>query len=176
MSDDMRKDTRDYDCQRHGDPPSGFVCPKCSGTMDENPPGDDMRKALELARQFIDPDRDPPRIGNRELVKIIDTALAQSRPVTAGADDGARNAVSSLHGQIAAIYGNLDAEDCKWVDREWAKMRGYILPTDGTSTLTILPAGTARETATIGRVDREGGWNAERGLSLSRADRAGGAT
>lgn len=45
----------------------------------------------------------------------------------------------TLWGQIAAIYGQLDAEDCKWIDREWAKQRGYILPTDGTSTLAYQP-------------------------------------
>jgi hypothetical protein len=37
----------------------------------------------------------------------------------------------TLSGMIAAIYGSLDAEDCAAVDREWARMRGYILPTDG---------------------------------------------
>ena len=37
---------------------------------------------------------------------------------------------------IAAVYGHLDAEDCAFVDREWARMRGYILPADGTCTLT----------------------------------------
>jgi hypothetical protein len=36
---------------------------------------------------------------------------------------------------IAAIYSSLDTEDCKRIDREWAKMRGYIIPADGTSTL-----------------------------------------
>lgn len=41
----------------------------------------------------------------------------------------------TLWGQIAEVYGNLDAEDCNFVDREWARMRGYIPPTDGTSTL-----------------------------------------
>lgn len=54
MSNDMRKAPPDYDCQRHGDPPSGFVCPKCGSTMDENPRrpamDDDMRKALEHAQ------------------------------------------------------------------------------------------------------------------------------
>lgn len=43
---------------------------------------------------------------------------------------------STLWGQIAAVYGQLDAEDCKWIDREWAKQRGYILPDDGTNTLS----------------------------------------
>lgn len=42
----------------------------------------------------------------------------------------------TLPGKIAAIYGNLNAEDCATVDREWARQRGYILPTDGTSQLT----------------------------------------
>jgi hypothetical protein len=30
----------------------------------------------------------------------------------------------TLGGQINAIYGNLDAEDCARIDREWMKMRG----------------------------------------------------
>lgn len=38
-------------------------------------------RALELARDYIDPDRDPPRIKNRELVKLIEAALAFPRPV-----------------------------------------------------------------------------------------------
>lgn len=32
----------------------------------------------------------------------------------------------TLGGQINAIYGNLDAEDCAWIDREWMKLRGII--------------------------------------------------
>ncbi len=42
----------------------------------------------------------------------------------------------TLSGAIAAVYGELDPEDCARIDREWARMRGYILPTDGTSTLS----------------------------------------
>ena len=41
----------------------------------------------------------------------------------------------TLCGQIGAIYGELDPEDCAMVDREWARMRGYILPVDGKSTV-----------------------------------------
>jgi len=41
----------------------------------------------------------------------------------------------SLQGMIREIYGNLDAEDCAMVDREWARMRGYILPNGGSSRL-----------------------------------------
>jgi hypothetical protein len=55
-------------------------------------------------------------------------------------------AVSSsdtLCGQIAAIYGEMDAEDCAMIDREWARMRGYILPTIGTSTLSSTECGDA---------------------------------
>jgi hypothetical protein len=44
--------------------------------MTPAPPLDEVREALKVARQFIDPDRDPPRMTNRELVKMIDTALA----------------------------------------------------------------------------------------------------
>lgn len=43
----------------------------------------------------------------------------------------------TLGGQIAAIYGTLDLEDCSLIDREWARQRGYILPTGGTSQLTV---------------------------------------
>lgn len=42
---------------------------------------------------------------------------------------------STLPGMIAAIYGELDRDDCAWIDGVWARMRGYILPKDGTSTL-----------------------------------------
>lgn len=38
--------------------------------------------------------------------------------------DGAATPLT-LAGQIAAVYGNLDAEDCAMVDREWLKLRGY---------------------------------------------------
>lgn len=47
----------------------------------------------------------------------------------------------TLAGRIAEIYGELDAEDCAMIDREWARMRGYILPSNGTSTLTREKAG-----------------------------------
>lgn len=38
--------------------------------------------------------------------------------------------------QIAGVYCGLDAEQSRAVDRQWAKQRGYILPTDGTCTAT----------------------------------------
>lgn len=50
----------------------------------------------------------------------------------------------TLWGQIAAIYGRLDAEDCAWIDREWAKMRGMgwqpieTAPKDGTYVLVFV--------------------------------------
>lgn len=31
----------------------------------------------------------------------------------------------SLGGRIASIYGGLDDEDCRWIDREWFKFRGF---------------------------------------------------
>ena len=43
--------------------------------------------------------------------------------------------LKTLRDMIAAVYGGLYAEDCAMVDREWARMRGYILPTDGRSAL-----------------------------------------
>ncbi len=38
-------------------------------------PGDPVRFALLLARDFIDPDRDPPRMTNREIVALLNVAL-----------------------------------------------------------------------------------------------------
>jgi hypothetical protein len=35
----------------------------------------------------------------------------------------------TLCGRIAAVYGGLDVDDCALVDLEWARMRGYDLPT-----------------------------------------------
>ncbi len=35
-----------------------------------------VREALETARDFIDPDRDPPRIANREIVSMLNAALS----------------------------------------------------------------------------------------------------
>ncbi len=44
--------------------------------------------------------------------------------------------LETLDGQIAAIYGSLDAGDCAFVDHEWARMRG----------LTISPSPVVSET------------------------------
>lgn len=51
--------------------------------------------------------------------------------------DLAKKRPETLPGMIAEVYGELDAEDCAMIDREWARMRGYILPTNGTSTLSL---------------------------------------
>lgn len=48
----------------------------------------------------------------------------------------AKKRPETLPGMVAEVYGELDAEDCAMIDREWARMRGYILPTNGTRTLT----------------------------------------
>lgn len=48
----------------------------------------------------------------------------------------AKKRPDTLPGMIADVYGELDAEDCTMVDREWARQRGYILPTNGTSQLS----------------------------------------
>lgn len=48
-----------------------------------------MREALELARAFIDPDANPPRISNREMVQKIDAALQSSQPEAGEKSDGA---------------------------------------------------------------------------------------
>lgn len=58
---------------------------------------------------------------------------------------------ATLRGMIAAIYGKLDAEDCAMIDREWAKQRGYILPTNGTAALAL-----ATEDGTVSQPSAEG--------------------
>lgn len=45
----------------------------------------------------------------------------------------------TLPGMIAAIYGGMDAEDCSFIDFEWARQRGYILPDNGTGQLAAAP-------------------------------------
>lgn len=42
-----------------------------------NPDNAALRKVLEQARDFIDPDRDPPRINNRKLVMKINAVLSR---------------------------------------------------------------------------------------------------
>jgi hypothetical protein len=60
----------------------------------------------------------------------------------------AKKEPQTLSGVISAVYGKLDVEDCARVDREWARMRGYILPVNGTSGLAPTPA----DREAIGRV------------------------
>jgi hypothetical protein len=53
--------------------------------------------------------------------------ISYNDPTMAGGDAVAQPVAatpSSLQGMIAAIYGELDAEDCNWIDREWIKWRG----------------------------------------------------
>ncbi len=51
-------------------------------------------EALRAARDFIDPDRDPPRMTNRELVALIDAALrAPAQSCDAGSETLALQAV-----------------------------------------------------------------------------------
>lgn len=44
--------------------------------------GDPVRFALLIAREFINPDTDPVRMTNREVVALIDIALNNHRSVT----------------------------------------------------------------------------------------------
>jgi hypothetical protein len=48
----------------------------------------DLVQALELARRFIDPTCDPPRLNNRDMCEMIRAALAKAKaleqPVGAG--------------------------------------------------------------------------------------------
>lgn len=37
----------------------------------------------------------------------------------------------TLWGQIRAVYGALDDEDCAWIDREWIKFRGMEIRSTG---------------------------------------------
>lgn len=83
-----------------------------------------------------------------EVAKTIRALASQPSPATTveTADQFmADYKRDTLSGMIAAVYGQLDAEDCAVVDREWARQRGYILPTAGTSTLSRLSAGSASE-------------------------------
>lgn len=59
-----------------------------------------------------------------EIFRLIDFRAALSHQPGTGEADG------SLQGMIRAVYGECDAEDCAFVDREWAKLRGYILTPD----------------------------------------------
>lgn len=63
------------------------ICPKCDcGQFDAATvvkQGKAMRKlreALELARQWIDPDGDPVADSSREVLAVIDSALSLPRP------------------------------------------------------------------------------------------------
>ena len=88
------------------------------------------KEMLELAQQLLDGAH-----YSTELSRLESHCREIAGKLEALAEDGEPQS-PTLWGQIADIYGELDAEDCAWIDREWAKMRGYILPTDGTSTLT----------------------------------------
>ena len=46
---------------------------------------EELTKALEKARKFIDPDLDPPRMTNCELLVVINKALATSLERSGGA-------------------------------------------------------------------------------------------
>ena len=65
------------------------------------------------------------------LTNRIDRALEVLRGVPQSSQQP-----QTLAGMIAAIYGYLDAEDCALIDREWARQRGFALPTEGTSSLS----------------------------------------
>jgi hypothetical protein len=82
--------------------------------------------ANEYVRILIDIRRDhdegqPPHWDSSSFGNDVAKALAAERPSP------------TLQSKISAVYGKLDAEDCAMVDRSWARQRGYILPTDGTS-------------------------------------------
>jgi hypothetical protein len=76
-------------------------------------------------------------IGLLTQIDNMTSALRREAPAPA-------EGVKSLHGMIAAIYGSLDAEDCLWIDREWAKMRGYVIPSDNSVTLAHPDTAEAR--------------------------------
>lgn len=94
---------------------------------------DGYNSALEGYSPIPDPYRDTVKklaaVREKRLAELVEenaqlrAELAKKRPET-------------LPGTIAEVYGDLDAEDCAMIDREWARWRGYILPTDGTSTLS----------------------------------------
>ena len=75
---------------------------------------------------------------------LLDVIEAKDRRI---AELEARLAVNAapqtLGGMIAAIYGNLDAEDCTRIDREWMKFRGInAAPQTAGERLWCLACGT----------------------------------
>ena len=134
----------------------------------------DLRNANDVFREMDwDKSREIQR-NDREIRWLIDfrallitgVAQAETKPKWANRPAGAFPEMApsaqpqTLWGMIAAIYGSLDAEDCKRVDREWARMRGYILPTDGTSRLSSTSRATACQHAAILSLD--GKWHCQK--------------
>jgi hypothetical protein len=75
-------------------------------------------------------------IGKNNYDKMIGIVRLAAQADAPGGQPQSPKEPQTLWGMIAAIYGKLDDQDCTYVDREWAKMRGYILPADGTAALT----------------------------------------
>lgn len=72
----------------------------------------------------------------QDCLKRCHREIRRLRNATEAQSPAESSEPKTLWGMIAAVYGELDAEDCAFVDREWAKMRGYIIPEGGTSTLS----------------------------------------
>ncbi len=81
----------------------------------------------------------------RSVIAMIDVAQAETQrgDYDHGYADGIEWATKqveqrtpkTLGGMIAAVYGDMDAEDCSFIDFEWARQRGYILPDNATGQL-----------------------------------------
>lgn len=81
-----------------------------------------LRQVLEQARDFIDPDRDPPRINNRKLVMKINAVLSRVDAQGSGDcgaeaqflldrldefDPGEEDAERDFHGHVAPAIARL---------------------------------------------------------------------
>jgi hypothetical protein len=89
----------------------------------------------ERRRRELAPLAEPQRSLGREVAKLMDKhGLGPAKPqfwldLEAIAEPQAAVEPQTLGGMIAAIYGNLDAEDCARIDREWLKFRNPNIQT-----------------------------------------------
>lgn len=91
-----------------------------------------MRAALEAAIG----ERRPPSIEQIENI-ITDYYDDDDSVRSRGCAEHIASALS-CQASISAIYSGLTPGDVAAIDREWARLRGYILPTDGTNRLVAM--------------------------------------
>lgn len=88
-------------------PTPQLPCPVCGG---------EAIHAIDILERTIITERGPADLYRDEAIAIGDLIAALA--------------------VIPALYEGLSAEGCATLDREWSRQRGYILPADGTSTLS----------------------------------------